>query len=222
MTKWHQAGAAVALAIPGLVMAADVSAIGGAFAESKAIFDARLRYEAVDQTPLAQESDAETLRVRAGFETGKAWDTALLVEGEVVTALNGDYRDDNSRQQDLAYPVIADPDSHEINRLQLVNTTLPGTTVTLGRQRILLDDQRFVGNSGWRQNEQTFDAVRVVNKSVPALTLDATYLDQVNRGFGPDSPQGRYRGDGMLANAAYQFSIGKLAGFGYLLDFDSL
>jgi hypothetical protein len=32
--------------------------------------------------------------------------------------------------------------------------------LTLGRQRINLDDQRFVGSVGWRQNEQTFDAVR--------------------------------------------------------------
>jgi len=64
--------------------------------------------------------------------------------------------------------------------------------------------------------------VRVVNKSIPALTLDATYLDQVNRSFGRDSPQGRYRGNGMLGNVAYQFSFGKLTGFAYLLDFDSI
>ena len=58
--------------------------------------------------------------------------------------------------------------------MQLTNSSLPGTTVTLGRQRIVLDDHRFVGNVGWRQNEQTFDAIRVVNKSVPHLTLDVT------------------------------------------------
>jgi hypothetical protein len=139
-----------------------------------------------------------------------------------VSGLGGDYREDGSRQRDLTYPVVADPDSQEINRLQLVNTSLPGTTLTLGRQRIVLDDQRFVGNSPWRQNEQTFDAVRLVNKSVPGLTLDATYLDQVNRTFGRDSPQGRYRGNGMLGNVAYQFPFGKLAGFAYLLDLDSI
>ena len=55
------------------------------------------------------------------------------------------------------YPAVADPETYEINRLQLTNTRIPMTTVTLGRQRIVLDDQRFVGNVGWRQNEQTFD-----------------------------------------------------------------
>ena len=172
--------------------------------ESKPIFDARLRYEDVDQTPLAEEADAETLRVRLGFETGKAWNTALLAEGEVVTELERQLSRRHGATTQSRLSRVPDPESEEINRLQLVNTSLPGTTITLGRQRILLDDQRFVGNVGWRQNEQTFDAVRIVNKPLAALTLDATYLNQVNRIFGRESPQGRYHGDGVLANVAYQ------------------
>jgi hypothetical protein len=224
--KYCKLGLALILSAQGAVQsaadAADFGAVVGAFAESKPILDARLRYEAVDQAPMAEEADAETLRLRLGFETGKAWNTALLVEGEWVAELDGSYRDDNARPRNLNYPVIPDPESEEINRLQLVNTSLPGTTVTLGRQRILLDDQRFIGDSGWRQNEQTFDAVRVVNKPLPALTLDVAYLDQVNRIFGRESPQGRYRGDGVLGNVAYQLPFGKLTGFGYLLDFDPI
>ena len=98
---------------------------------------------------------------------------------------------------------------------------IPGTTLTLGRQRVLLDDQRFVGNVGWRQNEQTFDAFRVVNKSVKNLVLDATYLNRVNRVFGEDSPQGTYQGDTVLLNAATR-RLGKFTGFGYLLEFDPI
>jgi hypothetical protein len=205
-----------------LIIAADFGVIGGALSESKPIFDARLRYEDVDQTLMTEEADAETARVRFGIESGKAWNTSLLAEGEVVAHLSGDYRDDTARARNVAYPVIPDPESEEINRLQLVNTSLPGTTVTLGRQRIALDDHRFIGNGAWRQNEQTFDALRVVNKPLAALTLDLTYLNQVNRLFGRASPQGRYHGDGVLANAAYNFSFGKLTGFGYWLDFDPI
>ncbi len=120
------------------------------------------------------------------------------------------------------YPVVADPESYAFNRFTLTNTSIPGTTLTLGRQRILLDDQRFVGNVGWRQNEQTFDAFRVVNKSVKNLVLDATYLNRVNRVFGEDSPQGTYEGDTVLLNASYQTRIGKITGFGYLLEFDPI
>jgi hypothetical protein len=202
--------------------AAGLGPIGGALGETKPIVDARVRYENVDQTPLAEESDADTMRLRLGFETGKAWSTSLLAEGEFVWPFDGEYREDNGVGVNAAYPVVADPESYEVNRLHLTNTSIPGTTLTLGRQRIALDDQRFVGNVGWRQNEQTYDAFRAVNKSLMALTVDVTYLNQVNRVFGPESPQGRYEGDGLLGNVAYQFPIGKLSGFGYVLDFDPI
>jgi hypothetical protein len=118
------------------------------------------------------------------------------------------------------YPVVADAETYEVNRLQLTNTSLADTTITFGRQRINLDDQRFVGNVGWRQNEQTYDGLRVVNKSVANLTVDVTYFDQVNRVFGKDSPVGRFNGSNYLANVAYQTPVGKLTGFAYLTDFE--
>jgi hypothetical protein len=200
-------------------------AASAAHAEEQAIkplFDMRLRVENVDQEPLANNAHATTLRLRAGFETAKKWNTSLLVEGEAVLPIQGNYREDPSVATKTTYPVVADPEDQEVNRFQLTNTSLPGTTLTLGRQRILLDDQRFVGNVGWRQNEQTFDGLRVVNKSVANLVIDATYLDRVNRVYGPDSPQGHYEGDSGLLNVSYQTKAGKLTAFGYLLDFDNL
>lgn len=194
----------------------------GAIGETKPIFDSRVRYETVDQDPLAEDAQAETMRVRAGFETGKAWETALLAEGEFVWNFGGDYRSDTGVLKNTVYPVVPDRESQEVNRLQLTNTSIPQTTITLGRQRVLLDDQRFVGNVGWRQNEQTFDALRVVNKTVKGFTVDVAYVNQVNRVFGPDSPQGRYTGDVYLANLAYQTPVGKITGFNYLLKFDPL
>jgi hypothetical protein len=196
--------------------------VWGAFGETKPIIDTRLRMEQVDQDPLSQDADALTLRVRLGFETGKAWNTSLLVEGDAIMPLEDNYRPDPAVPTMVTYPVVADEEAYEINRFQFANTSLPGTTLTLGRQRILLDDQRFIGNSGWRQNEQTFDAFRMVNRSVTNLVLDATYLNRVNRVNGPDSPQGVYKGDGILLNAGYQTKVGKLSAFGYLLDFDPI
>ena len=200
--------------------AADLGPVVGAFKESKPILDTRLRFEDVDQDPMAKDAEALTLRSRIGFETGKAWNTALLAEGEFLWPLRSDYNSTTNGK--TAYPTVADPESYEVNRLQLVNTSLPGTTVTLGRQRIVLDDQRFVGNVGWRQNEQTYDAVRIVNRSVTNLTVDVTYLDQVNRFYGKDSIQGRYQGDSFLANVSYQLPIGKVTGFGYWLEIDPI
>ena len=199
---------------------ADPGPVGSALRESKPLFDTRLRFEDVDQEPMAREADALTLRSRIGVETGKAWNTALLAEGEFLWPLGTGYNSTTNRK--TLYPVVADPESYEINRLQLVNTSIPATAVTLGRQRIALDDQRFVGNVGWRQNEQTFDALRVVNRSIANLTIDVSYLDQVNRIYGKHSVQGRYNGDNLLANVAYQMPVGKLTAFGYWLQIDPI
>jgi len=206
--------------LAGTMAWADTNPVVGAIGETKPIIDTRLRFEDVDQDPMTNQAEALTLRARLGFETGKAWETSLLAEGEFVWPLDDSYN--STTNGNTTYPVVADPESYEFNRLQLTNTSLPQTTLVLGRQRIALDDHRFVGNVGWRQNEQTFDALRIVNKSVSNLIIDVTYLDQVNRVFGRDSPQGRYEGDSFLGNVSYQFPIGKLTGFGYWLQFDPI
>lgn len=204
---------------------AHADSLNDAITGSKVILDTRLRYESVEQPTTAvrthETAEAATIRIRVGFETAKAWNTSLLAEGEFVRELVDHYNSTANRK--TQYPIIGDPRVSEINRLQLTNTSLNGTTITLGRQRLLLDDQRFVGNVGWRQNEQTFDALRVVNTSVRNLTLDATYANSVRRVFGENSVAQlpTFEGDVVLANASYQLPIGKATVFGYLLDFDN-
>src|SRR5690606_27715787 len=123
------------------------------------IFDARLRYESVDQDGLPENANALTLRTRLGYETPDWHGLKLLVEGENVTALVEDYN--SSTNGKLRYPVVPDPETTELNRLQISFTGDKGEAV-VGRQRIILVNARFVGNVGFRQNEQTFDAVKGV------------------------------------------------------------
>jgi hypothetical protein len=200
----------------------DADSFTQALIATKPLIDIRLRHEEVEQTGIAKDADANTLRARLGGETGKFLGTSLLAEGEGMFRLDDHYRPDNAVPSYTQYPVVADPENYVINRLQLTNKSLPQTAITVGRQRILLDDQRFVGNVGWRQNEVTFDAARVVNQSVPKLTIDLTFLNKVHRIYGVDSPQGTYKGDSYLANLALQLPFGKLTGFAYLLDFDPI
>jgi hypothetical protein len=170
--------AACAVTLGCATFASYASPISGAIGETKPIIDIRARAEYVDQKGLVDDANAGTIRARLGFETGKAWSTALLAEGTFLTPWVDDYRNDTSVALNTTRPVVADPENYALNRLQLANTSLPDTTITLGRQRINLDDQRFVGNVGWRMNEQTYDALRVVNKSVKSLTFDVTYSNR--------------------------------------------
>jgi hypothetical protein len=186
----------------------------------KPIIDARLRYESVDQTGLLSDADAATLRMRAGFEA-KQGKFAILAEAEGTLALSEKYN--NGLNGKTTYPVVADPQNIELNRIQLQYTGLPKTVVTLGRQRINLDDQRFVGSVGWRQNEQTFDAARVEWTGIKGVKADVTYSWSNRTIWGVDGigvRQQAVSGDNVFVNLGYKTRIFSLTGFAYLVDQD--
>ena len=185
------------------------------------IIDARLRYEHVD-TPTV-DADAATLRLRAGAELKHASGLSLLVEGEGTLAIDNHYNAFPfavaSRQRRTQYAVVGDPQNVELNRLQLAYKTKLGT-LTIGRQRINLDDQRFVGSVGWRQNEQTFDAVRGEAKIGPVL-LDATYSIGQRTIWGIDGgPRQGFGGDFVFLGAGAKLGPVNVKAFSYLLSYD--
>lgn len=102
------------------------------------------------------------------------------------------------------------------------NEDLLGMQLKGGRQRIKLDDDRWVGNVGWRQNEQTFDAARVqTTLGVEGLLAQYVYVWQVNRIFGDQGPANRrdFGPRAHFVNVAYQASPAfKAVGFAYLID----
>ena len=192
---------------------------GEALSEGDSIVDLRARYESVEQGGFASSADALTSRLRVGYQTAPLKGTAFLAEAVLIGDLVEDYN--STTNGNTQYPVVADPaDFAAINRFALINKSLERTTLTFGRQRIVHDDQRFVGNVGWRQHEQTFDGLRAQWGS-PKIKTDLTYAAQVNRVFGPDSPQGKWEGDVVLANFAYTLPVGTLSLFDYYLDIDN-
>ena len=181
------------------------------------LIDARLRYEGVDQQGKSEQADALTFRMRSGLEA-KSGPWSFLAEAEATLAINGDYNSTvNGR---TAFPVVADPQTIELNRVQLQYRGLPQTVVTLGRQRINLDDQRFVGTVLWRQNEQTYDAVRLESAALGPLTADITYSWSVRSIFGIDSPLQSIGGDNVLAQLGGKAGPVAIKGFAYLVDQD--
>jgi hypothetical protein len=202
--------AIAALSAPGLAHAAE--------GQGDWIVDARLRYEFVDQTGFAEEAGALTLRTRLGYETPAWKGFKALVEGENVTALSDRYNSTTNGQ--VAYPTVLDPETTELNRAQ-ISWSGAKANVVVGRQRIVLGNARFVGNVGFRQNEQTFDAAKVAFKVNPTTTLTWIYVDRVHRILGDDSPQGEWDSDSHVIQLDSKTPIGQLTAYGYLLDFES-
>ena len=213
------AGILIALPVPAMAEEAASSKDPDGF-EIKPILDARLRYEAVDQGSL--DADAATLRLRGGAQAKIGRFTALA-EAEATAALVNDYNAfpfaiaDSQRR--AKYAVVADPQSVELNRFQIQYKS-GGVTLTAGRQRINLDDQRWVGSVGWRQNEQTFDAVRGEAALGPVM-IDMTYAISQRTIFGEDAGP-RTAIDGKFLFASVRSKPGPVRGalFSYLIDYD--
>jgi len=192
-----------------------------AFKNGKLSFNARLRYEYADQQTL-DPSNAFTIRPRLGFTTADLYGFQGMLEYETVQIIGNE---DNYNQAGLnpggaGKTVIADPEGSELNQAWLSYSRWD-SFARGGRQVIILDNTRFVGDVGWRQNNQTFDALTVQSKTVKDLTLFYSYLWNINRIFGDDHPQGDYDSDSHLFNVAWtSLPYAKLVGYTYLLDFD--
>ena len=222
MTAWFLPALVLgaALAAPDPVRAAPGD-IGPERVQLSPIVEARLRYEGVSQGNL--DADAVTLRLRAGAEA-RFGRFSLLAELETTVAPGNDYNafafpGPPERQRRPQFAVVADPENAELNRLQLQYRFREGA-ITLGRQRINMDDQRWVGAVGWRQNEQTFDAIRAEARLGP-VGVDLAYATSQRTVFGTDAGvRSALGGQFLLANLSAR--IGPVQGrlFAYLLDYD--
>lgn len=221
----------LALAAPllcGTVRAADPAPVAAAAAAptlaeavsgGKAHLEFRYRLESVDQDPFADDALASTLRSRLNFQTLDWHHLGAFVEVDNVTSLGNDsYNSTVNGVTDR--PIVADPEYTEVNQAYL-QLKLGSFTAIGGRQRIVLDNARFVGNVGWRQNEQTYDAVTLKSAALPKTTLQYSYLANVNRVTGPDdgSQPGDYDSESHLVNAKIDLGqAGALSVFDYALD----
>lgn len=187
----------------------------------------RYRFENVDDDARPKEAHASTLRARLTYLSNTIRNFQASVELDHMEALGGDNYDDlHSNMTDHA--VVADPEGTEVNQAWIAYSGLDSTILKVGRQRINLDNQRFIGGVGWRQNEQTYDGISVINTSLPKTTFFYAHVNNINRIFGPNT--GRMGtpaadvnldADANIFNISYKgMGLGTLSAYAYLLDID--
>lgn len=199
---------------------ASVESLENAFFGGTPWLNLRYRFESVDEDSFAEDADAHTVRTRFGYETGFFMDISLGLEIENITPLGGENYNDtvNGKTQ---FPTVADAETTEVNQAYIRLAGVPQSVLTFGRQRVVLDNHRFVGDVGFRQNQQTFDTLTLANQSVDDFTLTYGYVWGVRRVFGEDSAVGTFNTDVHLINLANEgFAVGKAVGYVYILDID--
>lgn len=177
--------------------------------------DARLRYEYADIGDL-NEAHAFTIAARIGYTTGPIYGFKAMLEGEHTSSILQDSNYSAPGQVVPGKSVIADPEGSEINRAWL-SYDLADTEFKLGRQRVVLDNSRFIGNVIWRQAEQTYDAIGFTNKSIEDLSIYYAYFSQINR-----ITYTSWDSDSHIINLNYKGLPGmQIGAYSYLLQFDS-
>ena len=189
-------------------------------------FDLNYRYENVNQDggPLipgavpprtVETANANTARLRLGLLSPTFYGFQAYGEYEGNWAMQEDYN--SLRNLNTQYSIVADPGESELNQFWLSFDGIPDTLVKVGRQRIKFDDDRFIGNVGWRQMEMTYDSILFTYKSqfLFGLTVNAGYIDAVRSIISTKEAM-----NSPILNINYKVGDwGNLVGYGYWLDY---
>lgn len=225
MKKLRLASSAAAAILgiqPFMVGHADAaSSIAEMLSEGDTSLSFRYRYEFVDQDGVAEDANASTLKSRLTYKSASYNGLTALMEVDNVTVI-GDENYRTPTNGNIGYPIVADPDGTDFNQATLSYSD-GSFSGTVGRQRILHGGQRFVGGVGFRQNEQTYDALTLSSKALGPVSLDYSYIWNVNRIFGPKDSAvqaKRWESDSHIVYASMSPARGQsLKGYAYLLDF---
>ena len=193
----------------------DYDGLRAALTGGRTWLNLRYRFEDVDVQAGSGLSDgtASTLRTVLGYETGTHEGFKALLEFEDTAAVLDD-----------SVGAI-DPAGGSVNQLYVEYGGVENLVARVGRQEVSFDNERFVGNVGWRQNHQSFDAVRIGYTGVENLVATYVYVDSVSTPFGPPGPAGDIPVDDgtHLINAGYDLeNVGRLTGYIYRIDSNDL
>jgi hypothetical protein len=207
--------APVALSM-GTAHGAEADSLASAITEGKASINLNLRYESVEQDNALKDADALTLRTRLNYTTAEfnGFSSVLEFEDSRVVAGMDDYNDSLGYQP--GYSVVADPETTELDQ-GYVQYKNQGFTAKAGRQALMFDGQRFVGDVGWRQDRQTFDGMMLGYQFTDAFKVDYMYVTQRNRIFADEKDLDT---KDHLINASLKTDLGLLSAYSYLLEVD--
>jgi hypothetical protein len=201
--------------------------IPDAIAKGKFNLNVRLRFEFADQdgTPaVTKNSYAPTIRTRFGYTTAPLYGFQGMIEGVNVSAfgLDHNYNAAGSNGQGNR-PVVPDPPLTRLDQAWIGYSYTNYFHAKVGEQRIVLDNHRFIGDVGWRQNIQTFEAATVSSEPIKDFDIYYGYIWDVHRPFGDvdglPPANTDFNSSSHLIHASYSgWEYGRFTAYSYLLD----
>lgn len=184
--------------------------------------DLRTRYEHRDFSGL-ESSNSLTARARLGLTLGAFNGFSAMAELETngVIIDEFDAGPGTNSPNNPGKTIIRDPNNFELNQAW-VQYKKNGLLAKVGRQRITRNDLFHIGNVGWRQSEQTYDAVQIAYNT-DDYSLSYAYSDAARRIFGNNAGgfAEEFSGDFHILDASYNSSLGTVGAYAYFLDIDN-
>lgn len=178
----------------------------------------RYRFEHVSDDTSLKDANASTLRTLLGWRSGEFRGFTAHVEfnntAVVVTERYDSGPGGNGRDR---FSTVSDPKTTRVNQAHLDFHRVPRSVLRIGNQRITHDNHRHIGNVGFRQQEQTYEGVRLISDLSPNVIFDYAQVQRVNR----------ILADSDDTDVSHQFvnlriidpGVGTLTAYGYFLDY---
>ena len=198
------------------ISANTVSDVLDSFENSAVSGSLRYRYEFVDQDNALSNANAGTLKARLTFKSTEINGFSSVLEFDHVASIRDDYN--STSNGNTGQSVVADVEGSNLNQIHIKYSSNIGD-LSLGRQRINLGTQRYVGGVAFRQNEQTFDAL-TYNYNSESLSFSYSYIDEVHRIFEGDGNSVQTESFDSNSHLA-RLSFGDLNTYIYALDFSN-
>lgn len=181
----------------------------------------RYRYEDVDQDGFDDRGRASTLRTSLGYST--RWWKGLMISAEVEDVhdlgLGGEHNNLGAGSLWNGVtdrPIIADPEITEFNQAYLGIRPSKTVVIRAGLQELVIDNSRWVGNVGWRQNHQSYEAARISFGGTEKLALSYSFIGRTHTVTGASLPMTTHHAD-----VGYSFgSAGTIKGYLLQIDYD--
>lgn len=186
--------------------------------------DVRIRYANINDN-INKDANALTGRLLMTLRTPQVGNFRAVFAAEHVNDFGIDTYNDGGTNGRTEYATEIDPSGTELEEA-FVEYHSGTTLVRYGRQYINHGalPQRFLGTVGWRQNNQSYDALSIDATIAEKFRLESAIVEKVYRVLGRDHPSRGAREwdiDGVAIRATYsEPSFGRLSAYVYHLDFE--
>ena len=208
--------AAVPLMVGGLAITASADDGINILNDIKLKGEIRPRYEYADVKDNGKDAaNAFTARVHLAVTAGLFGVDGLSTTIGIQTVNNFGSNNYNSTDNGQAqYDVVKDPQFAMLSEATL-DYSIGKTALHVGRSQVNLDNQRFIGTVGWRQNERSYDTAYFANNDIENLNVLVAYV----YGFQGVGTADTADTNSILLNASYKVMDElKITAYDYMLS----